>query len=334
MAIVGPTASGKSDLAIKIAKKFNGEIVSADSRQIYRGMDIGTAKYRPNNQRIKTNSKRIFGKNSVKFDSYSSEVRHHLIDIKNPDEDYTAADYKRDALRVIRDILRRNKLPILVGGTGLYVRAIIQNLTIPRVKADPKLRQKLEEEMAHGGLASLFKKLIALDPEAAYIVDPKNPRRVIRALEIAIKTGKPFSAQRNKGQRLFDTLQIGIKMAPEKLKENISRRVDEMMTAGLILEVGGLIKKYGAKQKAFDAIGYREIINYLRNADQRRKSQRQSASNPRESASLNEAINLIKKNTWQYARRQMTWFKKDKTIEWVKNEKQAATLVKKFLVKT
>jgi tRNA dimethylallyltransferase len=294
--IVGPTASGKSDLAVKIARKFNGEIVSADSRQVYRSMDIGTAKYRT--------------------------MRQYMIDIKNPDEDYTVAEYKKDALAAIRKILKRGKLPILAGGTGLYVKAVVDNLDIPAVAADEKLRRRLEEKAKKRGLDYLFKKLVKLDPETAYIVDPKNPRRVIRALEIAIKTGRPFSTQRKVGRRLFNTLQIGIRISPEKLKARIGSRVDRMIKNGLIKEVKKLVKKYGWNQKAlrrgsaqaFDAIGYREIIAYFK-----------------KQISLDEAVRLIKRNTWHYAKRQMTWFKKDKNIKWLKGCKGAEELVRKFL---
>jgi len=345
--IVGPTASGKTDLAINLARKLNSEIVSADSRQIYRGMDIGTAKWRPNTKRIKTNGNLILDKNSISFGNHSGEVRHRLVDIKNPNEDYTVADYKKDALAAIRKILRAGKLPILVGGTGLYVRAVVDNLDIPKVKADPDLRKKLEEKMNRRGLAAIFEELVRLDPEAAYIVDPKNPRRVIRALEITLATKKPFSAQRKKGAPLFDPLIIGVNVAGEKLKKRINARVDEMLENGLVAEVKNLVKKYGPNQRAlrrgsvqaFDAIGYREIIDHLKTrtgAEQTRnnakRNQRGSGSSRHKSVSLpKEVVDLIKTNTWGYAKRQMTWFKKDKRVEWVKSERTAEVLVKKFL---
>ena len=373
LVIVGPTASGKSNLAIKIAKYLNSEykviarpyilmgaeIVSADSRQIYRGMDIGTAKpprdlARPNDKQIKTNGKRKFDKNSVSFDYYSSGIRHHLIDIKNPNEEYTVAQYKKDCLRVIRRILKRKKLPILVGGTGLYVKAVVENLEIPKVKPNSKLRKKLEKELKSKGVNYLYQKLIKLDPEAAYIVDPKNPRRIIRALEITIKTNKPFSKQRKSGKKLFDALKIGIDLPKAKLKKRIDKRVDEMMRLGLMHETKELIKRYPPKfetdsknrirgtfekkyNPAFDAIGYREIIDYL-SADKHRLKARINADNKirvnprshqRESAALEEAVGLIKNNTWRYAKRQITWFKKDKEIEWMKNANDFFKLAKK-----
>jgi len=291
-------------LAIKIAKKFNGEIISADSRQIYRGMDIGTAK-----PKVQGTS----GISNFQF-IISKKISHYLIDIKNPDENYTVAEYKQDAIKAINKILKKKKLPILVGGTGLYIKSVIDNLNIPEVAPDQKLRKKLEKEIEKYGLKYVFEKLIKLDPEAAYIVDPNNPRRIIRALEVAIKTKKPFSVQRKAGKPLFDFLEIGINWPKNILNKRINKRVDLMIEEGLVSEVKNLIKKYGSKQQSFDAIGYREIINYLN-----------------KKTTLNEAKNLIKKNTRHYAKRQMTWFRKNKRIHWIRNEKETEKLVKNFL---
>jgi tRNA dimethylallyltransferase len=286
--IIGPTASGKTSLAIKIAKKFNGEIISADSRQIYRGMDIGTAK---------------------------SRTPHYLIDIKNPNQDYSVGEYKKDALNAITEIIASGKNPILVGGTGLYVSAVVNNWEIPQIKQDKKLRAKIERKIKEKGLDSVFRKLVALDPEAAYIVDPKNPRRVIRALEVAILTGRPFSEQRKKGKPLYNILQIGLNPPLEILKSRINARILEMAKDGLIREVKKLVKKYGYKVKALDAIGYREIIDYLK-----------------KKITLEQAITQMQSNTWHYAKRQITWFKKySPKAKWIKNEKEAEKLVRKFL---
>jgi tRNA dimethylallyltransferase len=301
LVVVGPTASGKTALSIQLAKKLGGEIVSADSRQVYRGMDIGTAKppFSPASNRavVKTSAPRGGTHRGAPY--ISAGIPHHLIDIKNPDEDYTVAEYKRDAIKAIRNILRRGKLPILVGGTGLYVKAIVENLDIPRVAADPALRRKLEQATCDKGLEYMFKKLVALDPEAAYIVDPKNPRRVIRALEVTLATGRPFTAQRTKGAPLFDAHIIGIKVPPATLRRRIEKRVDAMLRDGLVEETEKLYKKYG-KVKALDAIGYREIIDHL------------DGNIP-----LEEAVRQMKFNTWRYARRQMTWFRKDKNVKWI-----------------
>ncbi len=296
--ILGPTASGKTDLAIKLAKKYNGEVVSADSRQIYKGMDIGTAKPKP---------RRMTGRKYV-----VSDVPHHLLDIKNPNQNYTVAEYKKDAIKAIRDIQKRGKLPIMVGGTGLYIKAVVENLDIPKINARPLLRKKIEKEVEEFGLEYVFQKLVALDPEAAYIIDSKNPRRVIRALEITLLTKKPFSQQRKYGKPLFDVLEIGISAPNEKLKEKINLRVDEMIREGLVDEVKNLTKKYG-NQQAFDAIGYREIIDFLN-----------------KKITLEQATKAIKINTWHYAKRQMTWFNRDKKIHWIKNQKESEILVKKF----
>ena len=291
--IVGPTASGKSDLAIKIAGKFNSEIISADSRQIYRGMDIGTAK--PAKTEIR-------------------KIPHHLIDIKNPDENYTVAQYKKDCLKAIKMVLAKNKIPVLVGGTGLYIKTIADNLEIPEVKPDFQLREKLEKELKLKGLNYLYQNLIELDPEAAYIIDSKNPRRIVRALEITLKTEKPFSQQRKSGKKLFNCLKIGISLPKEKLREKINKRADKILKNGLIKEVKNLIKKYPFDIPAFDAIGYREIINYLQGK-----------------VSLDETTALIKKNTWRYAKRQITWFKKDKKIIWIDNPQKAFAICRDWL---
>jgi tRNA dimethylallyltransferase len=311
--IVGPTASGKSSLALKIAKKFNGEIVSADSRQIYRGMDIGTAKPIPDNSSTAKSKSRMskFGKDDGYF---SDGIKHYLIDIREPDQEYSVGQYKKDAIRAINRIIKSDKLPILVGGTGLYIDAVVKNLKFPKVKGDKKLRVQLEGEIKRHGLNYLFQRLLDLDPEAANFVDPKNPRRVIRALEVALVSKKPFSVQRKKGEPLYDALQIGVSTLPRLLKERIKKRTNQMIKAGLEEEVKSLVEKYGLDCKTLETIGYREIVSYLQGK-----------------ISLNEAVGQINKNTWRYAKRQMTWFKKNKEINWVKDQSSALKLVRKFL---
>jgi tRNA dimethylallyltransferase len=293
IAIVGPTASGKTTLGIALAKKFSGEIVSADSRQIYRDMNIGTAK--PTALEV-------------------SAVPHYLINIKNPDESYAVSEYKTDALIAINDILDRRHLPFLVGGTGLYIKTVLENLAIPNVEANPELRAELEKEIAKNGLDSIVKKLLTVDPNAAEIIDIKNPRRVIRALEVATATGRPFTAQQQKGEPLFDVLTIGLNTNPEELRERINQRIDNMISEGFVDEVKLLIPKYGANTEAFNAIGYAEIINYLNSG-----------------ASLDEAVTAIKLNTWHYAKRQMTWFKKDPATHWVVDIDGGAAVIQNFL---
>ncbi len=293
LVIVGPTASGKTSLGIQLAREFDGEIISADSRQIYRGLDIGTAKPTKAERKL---------------------IPHHLIDIKNPNQPYTVAQYKKACIKAVRDVIARKKLPIIVGGTGLYVKAVVDNLTIPKVKADPLLRKELEKELQNRGLSFLYNELVKLDPEATYIVDSKNPRRVIRALEIALSTKKPFSQTRRQGKSMFNFLQIGIHRPKEKLKDRIDKRMDMMVKRGLIQEIKNLIKKYPPRLIAFEAIGYREVIDYLQGK-----------------ISLEEAVKLMKQNTWQFARRQMTWFRKDRRIHWLTTPQEAEKLIKAFL---
>lgn len=317
IAIVGPTASGKSDLAVHIALRLgsgqakrefgiNGaEIVSADSRQVYRGMDIGTSK----TPRDKNPQSSIL---NPPFSS--SGIPHHLLDIKNPGEEYAVAEYKNDAIAAIKEILKKNKLPILVGGTGLYLQAVLENLDIPKTKPDTELRKKIELEIKRKGLTAVFEKLVELDHEASFVVDRKNPRRVVRALEVAMTTGKSFVAARRKAPKLFDALEIGLNPPPDVLRERIGSRIDQMLNDGFVQEVKNLIEKYGEDCQAFDAIGYREITDYLK-----RKTP------------LEKSTADMKVNTWHYAKRQMTWFKRDKEIHWVKDGEEAGDRVKKFL---
>ena len=291
--ILGPTASGKSDLAIKLAKKFGGEIVSADSRQIYKGLDIGTAKV--------TKKER-------------EGISHYLINIRKPNQLYSVGQFKKEAIKIIHKIIKKGRIPFLVGGTGLYIKAIVDNLKIPEVKSDLKLRKDLELKIKQKGLKSAFEELIKIDPEAAYIVDPHNPRRIIRALEVAIKTKRPFSELRKKGEPIFEVLQIGLNPGEKSLKGRIEKRINQMIKEGLVKEVKNLIKIYDKKLSTFDAIGYREIIDYLN-----------------KKSSLKEAVEKIKRNTWGYARKQMSWFRKDPRIHWMKSQGQSETLIKKFL---
>lgn len=287
--ILGPTASGKSNLAIKLAKEFNGEIVSADSRQIYKEMDIGTAKI---------TKKEMDG------------IPHYLIDIINPDKEFTLAQYKKLAVKTIKDIQKRNKLPFLVGGTGLYIQTIVDNLQIPEVRPDNKLRDKLERQTNQ----KLYDQLKKLDPQSLKVININNKRRMVRALEVCLLTKKPFSQQRKKGKLLFNTLQIGIKPNKKTLERKINQRADKMIQAGLIEEVKNLIKKYGHKPYSMSGIGYKEIISYLE-----------------KKISLDKAKELTKIHTRQYARRQMSWFRRDKKIKWIKTYLEAKKIIKQLL---
>ena len=299
--ITGPTAAGKTALAIKLAKKFRGEIISADSRQIYRGMNIGTAK--PAKSELKS-------------------VRHHLIDIKNPNQSYTLAHFQHDAQKLIKLIQRRNHIPFLVGGTPFYINAIINNLAIPEVKPNPALRRKLEKLSAE----KLFTILKKKDPRRAQTIDPQNKRRLIRALEIIEVLGKvPSSGVGRvpdvssealaKGEgRERSLLVLGLKKSDSELRRAISRRTDAMFRAGLVGEVKNLIRRYGRRKLFSGTIGYREVLGYLDGK-----------------STLRQAHEQIKTHTWQYTRRQMTWFRK-LPIHWVSSQTQAETEVTQFLL--
>ncbi|MBZ9578607.1 tRNA (adenosine(37)-N6)-dimethylallyltransferase MiaA [Patescibacteria group bacterium] len=295
--ILGPTASGKTELAIKLAKKFNGEIVSADSRQVYREMDIGTAK--PLKQQEAKDKKQEY---------IVKGVPHYMIDIVNPDEEFNVAIYKKIAIKAIKNIQKREKLPFLVGGTGLYIQAIVDNIDFPRVPPQKKLRKKLEKKTKK----ELFKIYRELDPEGAKLIDKENKRRLIRAIEVCKATKKSFWQQRKKGKPLFDVLQIGIKLPKTELKKRVEKRIDKMFKLGLEREVKKLIKKYGWNIPSMQAIDYQEWKNYFKGK-----------------IKLEEIKKEIKIHTLQFSKRQMTWFKRNKRIHWIKNYQKAKKLIKK-----
>lgn len=303
LAVVGPTASGKTALGIFLAKKFNGEIISVDSRQIYKGMDIGTAKVQ---------GMRLIDKKNRSF--YEVEgVRHYGIDLVEPDKVFSVAEFKEYALEVINEILGRGHLPILVGGTGFYVQAIIENLDIPQMAPNFVLREALEKQ----DLKELIARLQEIDPISAAKVDLKNKRRVIRALEVATNTGESFAGNWKKGEALFEVLRLGITQGREVLYKRIDERVEEQVRTGLIEETKKLIEKWlHWSLPSMTGIGYREIGMYLRGE-----------------ITLVKAKELIKFRTHDYARRQLTWFKKDKTIHWVKDEAEAEKIAREFLEK-
>lgn len=287
IAILGPTASGKTKLAIQLAKQFNGEIISADSRQIYQYMDIGTAK---------------------DINQYDS-ITYHLIDILNPNQQFTVAEYQQLAIKKIKAINKKNKLPFLVGGTGLYISAVIDNFKIPAVAPNPSLRQKITRMSQQEKIGYLKK----IDPLALKIIDINNPRRLNRAVEVCL-SGQKFSQLRQTGTPLFNVLQLGIKLPAEQLKNKINRRVDKMIKQGLVAETQRLIKQYGPTDILTNTLGYSEIIDYLN-----------------KKISLPQAVELIKLHTRQYVKRQMTWFKRDQRIHWINGYQQAAKHTKNFL---
>ena len=283
--ILGPTASGKSDLAIKIAKLFNGEIISADSRQIYKEMNIGTAK------------------------PSKDKIQYHLLDIMKPDKRFSAAQYKKLACKAIKDIQNRNKLPILCGGTGLYISSIIENWQFPKVPPQKKLRKELEKKSAE----QLFKIYQKLDTKGAKSIDEKNKRRLIRAIEVCKTNNKPFWQQRKSIKSSFDTLLIGIKLPKKELKERIAKRIKKMIKMGLETEVKSLWEKYGWIP-FLQTIGYQEWKEYFDNKINKK-----------------EVKNLIELHTIQYSKRQMTWFKKMKNVIWIDNQKEANALVQTWI---
>jgi len=289
--ILGPTASGKTGLAIKLAKKFNGEIVSADSRQVYKGMNIGTAK---------PTKKEMQG------------IPHYLLDVASPKRKFTVAQYRKLALEVINKIFKKDKLPILCGGTGFYIRAVVDGVTIPGVKPDWALRSDLNKLSTE----ELFKTLKKLDPQRAKTIERKNPRRLIRAIEIVMKTKRPVPPLEKKSLP-YPVLMIGIKRKKEELKNLIKKRFFKWLRQGLIKEVVNL-KKSGLSWERIEDFGihYRVIAQYLQN----KIGDKEMIEN-----SIREIQN--------YAKRQMTWFKRDKRIHWVKNQKEAERLIINFLKK-
>ena len=286
--ILGPTASGKSALAVKLAKKINGEIISADSRQVYKGLDIGSGKITKKEMR---------------------GVPHHCIGIVYPKKIFTVVDFKKRADEAIEKIFAKNKTHIIVGGTGLYIQAIVDNIVLPEVKPDWKLRKELEKKTTE----EMFKMLKKLDPERARSIDAKNPRRLIRAIEIAKKIGK-IPKLKSMSRRDLDIRQIGIKLPDEILKKNIEKRIKKMLKGGLVAETNKL-RKSGLSWKRIYELGfeYKYPALFLRGE-----------------ISKDEMLSKMLIENRQYAKRQMTWFKRDKIIKWISKEKQADKLIKKF----
>ncbi len=280
VAIVGPTAVGKTEIAIQLAQRMNGEIVSADSRLLYRGMDIGTAKPSAADR---------------------ARVAHHLIDVADPDEICSLALFQEAAQKVIADIHSRGKLPILVGGTGQYLRAILEGWLPPKLAAQPRLRAALEDWAAEIGKDGLHARLGRLDPEAAEGIDPRNLRRTIRALEVIFSTGRKFSEARGRTDSPYRDLQIGLTRPRKELYQRIDRRIEAMLKAGWLDEVKALIDKgYSAGLPSMSAIGYGQLVEHLEGR-----------------ITLDAAIAQIKHTTRMFVRRQANWFKaKDPEIHW------------------
>ncbi|MBI2851933.1 MAG: tRNA (adenosine(37)-N6)-dimethylallyltransferase MiaA [Chloroflexi bacterium] len=279
VAIVGPTAIGKTELALRLAREFSGEIVNADSRQVYRYMHIGTAKPSKEEQSL---------------------VPHHLIDIVNPDDDFSLAQYQGMAYQAIDDIQLRGKLPLLVGGSGLYVWAVLEGWTIPPVAPDPEFRREMWSRATSGGADELYRELTEIDLAAAQKIDPSDVRRVIRALEVC-RAGVLFSEAQRKDPPPFDGLIIGLTTDRAELYRRIDVRVDKMIEHDLIDEVAKLVDMgYGLDLPSTSGIGYKEIARYLGGE-----------------LSLESAIEKIKLETHRVARHQYAWFRlSDKRIRW------------------
>ncbi len=280
VAIVGPTGIGKSQLALRLARIFEGEIVSADSRQVYRHMDIGTAK---------SNREEL------------SLVPHHLINILNPDEDFSLAQYQERAYRVIGDIHQRNKLPILVGGSGMYVWSVLEGWGIPRVPPDLEFRHSLEEKATSAGKDELYQELEEIDPVAAQRIDRRNVRRTIRALEVHRGTETPFSQLQYKKTPSFNILLVGLTADRAELYRRIDLRVDKMIKQGLVAEVEKLMNMgYDFNMPAMSGIGYKQIGMFLNGE-----------------LTLATATQQIKFETHRFVRHQYNWFRlKDERIDW------------------
>ncbi|MDM8000408.1 MAG: tRNA (adenosine(37)-N6)-dimethylallyltransferase MiaA [Dehalococcoidia bacterium] len=280
VAVVGPTAVGKSRLGALLARTFNGEVVSADSRQVYRYMDIGTAK--------PTAAER-------------AAVPHHLIDVVDPDADFSVALYQSLAMEAIRDIMRRHRVPIVVGGSGLYVWSLVEGWEIPRVRPDAEFRKRLEEKAAAEGAEALYRELESVDRAEAASIDPRNVRRVIRALEIHHSGGAGKNHTRGKVPPPFETLILGLTADRRRLYEMIDRRVDGMIEAGLVEEVNGLLRRgYGPALPSMSSVGYREICQFISGR-----------------MDLTTAVQRMKFETHRFARQQYAWFRlDDRRIHW------------------
>ena len=299
VAMVGPTGVGKSRLAIRLAQTFNGEIVSADSRQVYRHMNIGTAK--PTLREL-------------------SLVPHHLIDIINPDDAFSLAQYQQLAYQAIGDIQRRSKLALLVGGSGLYVWSVVEGWRIPQVPSDPEFRRSLERKAIAVGKDKLYQELTQVDPVAAQRINPRNVRRIIRALEVCRSTETPFSQLQYKRAPLFGILIIGLTTDRAELYRRIDLRVDEMIEQGLVAEVKKLVDMgYDFNLPAMSGIGYKQIGMFLR-----------------DELTLAAATQQIKFETHRFVRHQYSWFRlKDDRIHWFdiqnKVDSEITALVAKFI---
>ncbi len=299
IALIGPTGIGKTKISIEVSKKINAEIISADSIQVYIGMDIGTAK--PTIEQRK-------------------EITHHMIDICPPDHIMTVAEFQRSARKCIDDILNRGKIPFLVGGSGLYIRSVIDDLHFADNIFNKRERDKLKNRIETEGLKSLYMELIKVDKEYSKKIGSNDIRRIIRALEVYYTSGKKFSSfqkQWKERKSIYDLTMIGLNKNRDELYNDIEKRVDNMISSGLFDEVEGLIKKgYGNKFALKQAIGYREVLSFFN-----------------DELTKEEAIKLIKKNTRNFAKRQLTWLRADPRVNWffIKKNKKFDSIINKII---
>jgi len=293
--IVGPTAVGKTELAIQLAEKLNGEIISADSRLFYRGMDIGTAK--PSHEEM-------------------ARVPHHLINIVNPDETLSLAVFQQKASSLIQEIHTRGKLPLLVGGTGQYIRAVTQGWSPPEVTPDAKLRDVLEKMKEEKGKDWLYASLRSLDPEAADKIDPRNVRRTIRALEVIFTTGRKFSVQRTQTDSPYHLITIGLTRPRDELYQRVDERIDKMFAEGFLDEVKSLLDAgYSPTLPSMSAIGYRECVSVIKGE-----------------LTIDQAKTEMKRTTRVFVRRQGNWFKEsDPQIAWFNPGHNSIQDIKEFI---
>ena len=295
--IAGPTASGKTSLSIKLAKQINGEIISADSMQIYKYMDIGTAKPSIEEQ---------------------DGIKHYLLDFVMPDERYSVAEFKKDAENAIEEIIAKGKIPIIVGGTGLYIDSLIYGIEYPEIEYDEEYRNELMKiAETEEGLKSLYEKAKEIDSDAIIKISENDKKRIMRILEIYNSTGKTKTEleieSRKKGVK-YDYRVFAINMNREKLYERINKRVDIMLEQGLIEEVKNVIAKFDKFPTAMQGLGYKEVVDYLNG-----------------SYSEEEMIEIIKMETRRYAKRQLTWFRKNKEITWIDGLNDAQNNIKIIL---
>lgn len=283
LVITGPTASGKTDLAIQAASHLNGEIISADSMQIYRYMNIGTAKPTIEEQQ---------------------GIPHHMIDIVDPDEEYNAALFQKQANDCIRDVANKGKLPILAGGTGLYINSIIYPMNFTDAVNDPDYRKQLQKILIQYGVSYLHHMLEEVDPDTAGRLHPNDTRRVMRALEVYHLSGKPMKDYQQNYKEMeppYNLLLYGLTMDRQQLYQRINQRVDKMVKLGLIQEVEGLLNRgYTKKLVSMQGLGYKEVISYLEGL-----------------STLEETLDILKRDTRRFAKRQLTWFRKEGRVHWL-----------------